>query len=104
MSGAMDMSCDCSCFDEGDWVESRLNPNIIGIVVGESDFGRFYNVQLAGSLTIQQFHGVTLRHSIEPDDLPPADSAPVADGPADNVIDFTKARDLRKNTTTRGAA
>jgi len=98
-------SCDCCRFEHGDWVESRLNANITGIVVGEIDGGHIYNVQLAGSLAIHQFHGVTLRHSVDPEDFGPiggggGESAPLDD----NVIDFTKARDLRKTTTTRGAA
>ncbi|MGR9056042.1 hypothetical protein ACU8NH_09050 [Rhizobium leguminosarum] len=97
--------CDCDCveFGEGEWVESRLNPNTFGIVIGEADFGRFYHVQLAGSLEIRTFYAVTLRHMDLPDGEPPlAAKQPVAD----NVVqvDFTKKRRLRPDTTTEGAA
>jgi hypothetical protein len=92
--------CNCDCFEEGDWVESKLNPEVFGIVIGESDFGRFYSVQLVGSLEVRVFFAVTIRHA-----EPPARSGgakqPIDD---DNVIDFTKERLLRKITTTRGAA
>jgi hypothetical protein len=101
MSG--ENSCDCEYFSEGDWVESKLNPNTFGIVVGESDFGRFYHVQLVGSLEIRQMHAVTLQHMDLPDDGPPlAAKQPVAD----NVVqvDFTKKRRMRLDTTTEGAA
>lgn len=90
--------CECVHFEEGDWVESRLNADIFGIVVGDADFGRYINVQLAGSLEIKQHFAVTLRHMDLQEDEPP-----LADQD-DNVVDFTKERELRNTTTTRGAA
>lgn len=96
-------ACDCEYFSEGDWVESKLNPNTFGIVVGESDFGRFYHVQLANTLEVRPLHAVTLRHrAIQQDEPPTAAKQPVDD----NVIqvDFTKGRKLRPDTTTEGAA
>jgi len=85
--------CDCVVFLEGDWVESKLNDDIIGIVVGDSDFGRFVNVQLTCSLEIKPFYAVTLRHVYsEPE---PSEG---------NVIDFTKAKALKKSTKTKGVA
>ncbi len=90
--------CDCSSFEEGEWVECKLNPSLFGVVISESDFGRYYHVQLAGSLETRSFHWATIRHIDR------------GDGPVsrqegdDNVIDFTKERELRKTTTTRGAA
>lgn len=96
----VDNRCDCDCFDEGDWVECKLNPQIFGIVVSESDFGRYYHVQLAVSLEIKAFHAVTLRH-VSGVGTNGGAKLPLED---DNVIDFTKERELRKTTTTRGAA
>lgn len=96
-------TCDCTSFEEGDWVECRLNHDVFGIVVGEADFGRYYHVQLAGSMETKTFFAVTLRHMDLQDDEPPAG---VKNTPADddNVIDFTKERQLRNTTKTRGAA
>lgn len=71
MSTIDDNQCDCTYFDEGDWVESKLNTDIIGIVVSNSDFGRYVNVQLAGSLEVRPFFAVTLRH-VADDSVPPA--------------------------------
>ncbi|QIG68688.1 hypothetical protein EVB67_038 [Rhizobium phage RHph_TM3_3_14B] len=95
-------NCDCTVFDEGDWVESRLNASIFGIVVGEADFGRFYHVQLASSLEIRTFYAVTLQHMDMPQEPPDAAEHPLPD----NVVqvDFTKKRRLRPDTTTEGAA
>lgn len=100
MSPVEENTCDCIHFDEGDWVESRLNKDVFGIVVGEADFGRYYNVQLAGSLEIKPFHAVTLQHMAESDEE--AGRGQLVD--EDNIIDFTKERQLRKSTKTRGAA
>ena len=97
--------CDCRFFEEGEWVEFRLNTNEFGIVVGESDFGRLYNVQLAGSGIIKSYYGVTLQHMDLSDDEPnPAKSAQKPT--VDNVIqvDFTKGRKLKADTPTEGAA
>lgn len=92
--------CDCTSFDEGDWVECKLNSDQFGIIINESDFGRYYTVQLAGSMDTKVFHYATIRHMDEFDvEVPPAARV---DG--DNVIDFTTARDLRKSTPTKGAA
>lgn len=95
--------CECDFFSEGDWVECKLNTDQFGIVVSSSDWGRFYNVQLAGSMEIKTFYGVTLRHINTQEDEPlTGKQAAVVDD--DNVIDFTKERELRNTTTTRGAA
>ncbi len=89
------------CFNEGDWVECKLDTDVFGIVIGESDFGRFYTVQLAGSLEPKVFFAVTLQHMVLPSTTGGSAKLPITD---DNVIDFTKERELRKTTTTRGAA
>jgi hypothetical protein len=96
----MNPECECTFFEEGEWVESRLNPNVMGIVVGNSNFGQLVLVQMAGSLEYKQFYAVTLRH-MDSDTLPPAPA-----DVADNVIpvDFTKGRVLTPDTTTEGAA
>lgn len=94
--------CDCAYFEEGDWVESRLNSDIFGIVVGQNNFGQFYTVQLAGSLTVQQFSAVTLRHMDDFGDEP-GGSKETPPTEESNVINFTKARDLR-TAKTKGAA
>lgn len=91
--------CDCSFFDYGDWVEFKLNSNVFGIVIGADIHGLIYDVQLAGTGLVQNFHGITLQH-MDPDDLPPAKEEPLPD----NIVDFTKAKELRANTKTRGAA
>ncbi|MBB4235089.1 hypothetical protein [Rhizobium esperanzae] len=96
--------CDCIAFDEGDWVESKLNTDVFGIVVGGSDFGRHYHVQIAGSLEIRMMFAVTLRHMAVQGDEPPVGGKQKPPAEADNVIDFTKERKLRKTTTTEGAA
>lgn len=96
-------ACDCVEFEEGDWVESKLNSNVFGIVVGEADFGRYYQVQLVGTMEIRAMHGVTIRHmDVQQDEPPVAAKQPVDD----NVIqvDFTKRRPLKRNTPTEGAA
>lgn len=92
--------CECQHFDEGDWVVCRLNGAIFGIVVGEYDFGRFYNVCLVDTLEIKPFHGVTLRHMDLPDDEPPETAR------ADNVVhvDFKKRRPMTVDSNTEGAA
>ncbi|RWX26623.1 hypothetical protein EHH54_34730 [Rhizobium leguminosarum] len=97
MSGPV---CECTFFDEGDWVESRLNPDIFGIVVSNSDFGRFVHVQLASTLEMRNFYAVTLQHMDEGDEPP----LQAAEPKGADVIDFTKERALRKTTKTEGAA
>lgn len=87
--------CECTCIVEGDWVESKLNTNVFGIVIGCS--GAQIYVQLAGTLAVQAFHEATLRR-IDGDDNYPGDGAK-----SDNVIDFTRAKDLR-NAKAKGAA
>jgi hypothetical protein len=93
--------CECASFEEGDWVECKLNTNLFGIVLSQSDWGRYYNVQLAGSLEVRLFHWATIRHC---DELDEGDGGgKVVPEEESNVIDFTKARDLR-TAKTKGAA
>lgn len=93
--------CECTFFDEGEWVESRLNPDLFGIVVSNSDFGRLVHVQLASTLEVRAFYAVTLQHCVDEDE-PPAKAEDVPD----NVIrvDFTKGVVIDEDTKTEGAA
>ncbi|MEY9198722.1 hypothetical protein ABIA16_003838 [Sinorhizobium fredii] len=97
-------ACECTYFEEGDWVESRLNSDVFGIIVGQNNFGQFYTVQLAGSLKVETFFAVTLRHmEVQEDEGGGAKQKPPTE---DNVIkvDFTKPRALRPSDDTEGAA
>ncbi len=98
----MSNTCNCGFFHEGDWVECKLNTDLFGIVVGDSDYGRFINVQLAVTLEIKRFHVMTLQHM--EDDTAPTPKTD-AEEPETNVVhvDFTIARDLR-NTKPAGRA
>lgn len=83
-------------FGEGDWVESKLNAGVFGIVVGF--MGAQTLVQLAHSLAIQLMHYMTLR--------PMDDGEPIDGGrkpiPTDNVINLAEAKARR--AVTKGAA
>lgn len=87
-------------FQYGDWVESKLNTDVFGIVIGGDMHGLIYTVQLAGSNAVVALHGVTLRRIDDADETPQDGDDLIT---ADNVIDFTKARDLR-NANPKGAA
>lgn len=88
-------------FYYGEWVESKLNTNVFGIVVGSDAMGLKYDVQLSPSLVVAQFYGVTLR-AIEDEDGAEGEYNP--DPPTGVVINFTEAKALRANTKTRGVA
>lgn len=92
---------ECDCIHEGDWVESKLNTDVFGIVIGGS--GSHLQVQLSPSLAIHAFHIETLRRMDFNDETDPGGREDLPDDD-DNVIDFTKARDLRASTKTKGAA
>lgn len=95
------MSCGCVDFNEGDWVECSLDTNLFGIIISDADFGRYYNVQLAGSLEVRAFHWATISHIDDPEDEGGGTSASMPTD--DNVINFTRERDLR-TAKTKGAA
>lgn len=84
-------------FERGDIVRLRLSPRISGQVVGEMDWGRRYLVRLYDSIDEEWFDAVELEFYPVP---------PIANAAAltADVIDFTKARELRAKTKTRGAA
>jgi hypothetical protein len=89
--------CECTSFEEGDWVECALNPDFFGIILNESDFGRYYTVQLAVSLEIRSFHWATLRHAPEYEE---SGGDPPVGARKDNVIVVHFGAD----TETKGAA
>lgn len=88
MSGEDD---DTIPFGEGDWVESKLNAGVFGIVVGF--MGAQTLVQLVHSLAIQPMHYMTLR--------PMDDGEPIDGGrkpiPTDNVINLAEAKVERRH-------
>lgn len=81
-------------FQYGEWVECLLTDEF-GIVVGSDIHGLIYTVHLAGG-ALKQFHAASLSILPERDTRDPARLG-------DNVIDFTKAADLRR-AKPRGAA
>ncbi|MBO9194371.1 hypothetical protein J5277_09660 [Rhizobium sp. 16-449-1b] len=95
--------CDCQFFEEGDLVECKLNTELFGIIISESDFGRYYQVQLFGSLEVKPFHWATLRH-VEQEGQPPLQHASDPDDTNVVRVDFTKGRELKPDTETEGAA
>jgi hypothetical protein len=91
------MSCpECNCIELGDVVEHKMNTNVFGIVIGFS--GSLVWIRVSPSLEVLQFHEWELDF-VDDDGLP----VPAVVDSAD-VIDFTKERQLRKSTKTRGAA
>lgn len=91
------MQRDCDCIRIGDVVEHKMNTNVFGIVIGFA--GSLVYVRASPSLATLAFHEWELR-------LMDDDGEPEPDEPAeqDNVIDFTRAKELRANTKTKGAA
>lgn len=91
------MQHDCDCIAIGDVVEHKMNTNVFGIVIGFA--GSVVYLRASPSLATRAFHEWELRPM---DD----DGEPEPDEPAenDNVVDFTRAKELRANTKTKGAA
>lgn len=81
----------------GDVVEHKMNTNVFGIVIGFA--GSVVYLRASPSLATLAFHDWELR-------LMDDDGEPDPDEPAenDNVVDFTRAKELRANTKTKGAA
>lgn len=95
------MTNECDCIHEGDWVESKLNTDVFGIVVGGS--GAHVQVQLSPSLAITTFHVETLRRMDDGDEYDPGSREELPD---DNIIpvDFTKRRKMTAKSPTKGSA
>lgn len=81
----------------GDVVEHKMNTNVFGIVIGFA--GSVVYLRASPSLATLAFHEWELR-------LMDDDGEPEPDEPAenDNVVNFTRAKELRANTKTKGAA
>jgi hypothetical protein len=86
--------CYCDAFEFGDMVRSIQNPNLTGQVIGERSWGAEYLVRLADGASTIWWHGIEMEHDGGAYELP------------DNVVkvDFTKARAVRADTKTEGAA
>ena len=95
------MHCDCECFEYGDYVRSRQNPNLTGQVIDDRNWGHEFLVRLADGATTIWWHAIEMEHDL---DAYPPEAAEIQAG--DNVVkvDFTKRRELRPDTTTGGAA
>lgn len=93
-------TCDCECFEFGDFVRSRQNPNLTGQVIGDRNWGHEFLVRLADGATTIWWHAIEMEH--DPDGFTPE----AMEDDETNVVrvDFTKRRDLRPDTTTGGAA
>jgi len=83
----------------GDVAEHKMNTSVFGIVVGF--MGSFVGLRVSPSLDALWFHEFELRPLEDDEYTPPAKEAPAAKAD-DNVIDFTKARELRANSKTKG--
>lgn len=82
-------------FEYGDVVEHRMNTNVFGVVVGFQ--GSLVGVRVSPSLAVLWFH----EFELQPEGID--DYEPDEPQQADNVIDFTRAVDLRR-AKTKGAA
>lgn len=84
--------------DYGDFVEHICNTSVCGVVIGVE--GSLVTVRLSPSLVVRQFHQVELRLLPEGDEYHDGEDV---EKQSDNVIDFTRAVDLR-NAKAKGAA
>jgi len=94
------MTCACGeCFDYGDVVEHKMNTSIFGIIIAFS--GSLVTIRTAPHLATLTFHEFELQHR---DDFGPLAADEEPDGENVIKVDFTKGRELRKDTKTEGAA
>lgn len=91
--------CDCDCIHTGDVVEHIMNTDVFGVVIGFA--GSLVALRVSPSLATLCFHEWELRH-VDDDEVPPSGDEDEVD-PASNVVDFTKAVDLRR-AKMKGAA
>lgn len=94
------MCCGGACLDYGDFVVHRLNTDVFGLVVGR--MGSTLMVRVSPSLAVLTFQECELRLA-ENDEYEPPESDEQEPGDS-TIIDFTKERELRANTPTKGAA
>lgn len=99
-NGGICPDCGGPLIREGAVVEHRMNTDVFGVVIGF--MGSLVGVRVSPSLAVMWFHEFELR-AVEDDEFDGGakEEPPVA---ADNIIDFTRSRELRANTKTRGAA
>lgn len=90
----------CDCISEGDVVEHIMNTDVFGVVIGF--MGSLTAIRVSPSLTTMWFHGFELR-AVQDDESNGDVVGKEAVPESENVIDFTKARDLR-TAKTKGAA
>lgn len=84
--------------EEGDFVEHRANPDVYGVVIGFE--GSLVIIRLSPSLATVRYHEYELR-AIDDDEYDGPDDVAAERG---NVINFTKAVELRRDTRTEGVA
>jgi len=79
----------------GDVVEHKMNSDVFGIVIGF--MGSLVAVRVSPTLATLWFHEWELQilQADQPENTPSEE---------DNLVDFTKAKELRANTKTRGVA
>lgn len=82
----------------GDWVQHKANTNVFGVVVGYE--GSLIGVRLSPSLATAWFHEFELEPLEGEADEPEPEEAGEGES---NVIDFTRAVDLRR-AKAKGAA
>lgn len=86
-------------FGMGDVVEHKMNTKVFGIVIGF--MGSLVGIRVSPSLNVLWFHEWELRLAENEEYEPPVGDEEPGDS---NVVDFTKARELRANTPTKGVA
>lgn len=94
------MTCEnCDCLAYGDVVEHVMNTNIFGVVIGFQ--GSLVGIRTSPSLRTLWFHDYELR-ALADDEYWPGAAEDIPTG--GNVINFTEAVALRRDTETKGAA
>lgn len=83
-----------AAYAKGDLVRLRLQPKIAGQVVAEEEWGARFGVRLYGGIDVEWFEAEELEFY------------PVREAKAQtaDVINFTRAREMRANSKTKGAA
>lgn len=90
----------CDCIDIGDVVEHRMNTDVFGIVIGLA--GSLVFIRISPTLQVLSFHEWELQ-PVDDEEYTPPGGGKVVPEEDSNVIDFTRARDLR-SAKTKGAA
>jgi len=91
-------------FSYGDWVQSKLNSDVFGIVVGSDLHGIVYQVQLCPDHRIIPLHRAVLTQMDDSDEVPDdgaREPLPIAGA---QVIDFKAASGGLRKMKTAGSA